>query len=362
MVDRWSLLKHWHWPGKATPLLLPFLLSASAPPQTSSLSRPYSLSQTPIPLPQSFRQYQGPSSIRDFPLTAPDSSTSSASPAQSNSANALPRKLPASQTAPATPSQKESASLPSPPVPSTEQQAKVPLRVAIARDASSLTVATSTVAVVMDAQGTVLGEMAAESGTIAQPTASGINFSPWQASTVVWVKPQADGLVYVDGRWYRGTVQLIQQGQKLLAVNHVDLESYLYSVVGAEMPASWPIEALKAQAIAARSYALVHTVRPASDYYDLGDTPRWQAYNGVQSESNPTHTAVNQTRGILLSYEGGVVESLYASSDDLVIEAHKGYGMSQHGAKDLAGKNLNYQQILGYFYPGTTLAALQLSP
>lgn len=233
---------------------------------------------------------------------------------------------------------------------------------AIARDASSLTVATSTAAVVMDAQGRVLGEMAAESGTMAQANGSGISLRPWQAPPVAWIKPQGDGLVYVDGRWYRGAVQLIQQGQKLLAVNHVDLESYLYSVVGAEMPASWPLEALKAQAIAARSYALVHTVRPASDHYDLGDTPRWQAYNGVGSETNTTHAAVDQTRGILLSYQGGVVESLYAASDDLVIEAHKGYGMSQHGARKLAGQNLNFQQILGYFYPGTTLAALQLPP
>jgi stage II sporulation protein D len=237
----------------------------------------------------------------------------------------------------------------------------IPLRVAIATDATTLAIATSDAGVIVDQSGRILGKLDAQTAVAAIPSAAGLQVGSWQTPSVVWVKPRTEaGLVYIGERWYRGSVQLLQVSGKLMAINYVDLESYLYSVVGAEMPAYWPTEALKAQAIAARSYAVVHLARPASDYYDLGATPRWQAYNGAESETNTTHLAVNETRGLLLSYEGGVVESLYASSDQLVQEAHGGFGMSQEGASQLAQKSFNYQQILGHFYPGTGLAVLNI--
>ncbi|HEY9826319.1 MAG TPA: SpoIID/LytB domain-containing protein [Stenomitos sp.] len=237
----------------------------------------------------------------------------------------------------------------------------IPIRVAVATKAQSLTVATSEAGVVVDASGRMLGQMVPQTGMAAVLSPTGIQIGQSQGPSMVWIKPQsANGLVSVEGRWYRGAVQLISQPEGLLAVNHVDLESYLYSVVGAEMPASWPIHALKAQAIAARSYAIVHIARPADTYYDLGATPRWQAYNGAESETDTTQAAVNATRGILLSYKGGVVESLYASSNDIVKDVHGGFGMSQNGANQLAQQNLNYSQILARFYPGTELAVLHV--
>ena len=90
-----------------------------------------------------------------------------------------------------------------------------------------------------------------------------------------------------------------------------------------------PLEALKAQAIAARSYALVHRVRPASAWYNLGANERWQVYKGLHREYNTTHQAVNQTAGQILSYQGGIVESLYAASDEIVVKAHGGVGMRE---------------------------------
>jgi stage II sporulation protein D len=237
----------------------------------------------------------------------------------------------------------------------------IPIRVAIAIDASNVEIATSDAGVVVDQSGRVLGKLDAQTAVAAKPSAGGLQVGSWQTPSVVWVKPRtAEGLVYIGEHWYRGSVQLLQVSGKLLAINYTDLESYLYSVVGSEMPAYWPAEALKAQAIAARSYAVVHLARPASDYYDLGATPRWQAYNGAESETNTTQQAVNETRGLLLSYQGGVVESLYASSDQLVQEAHGGFGMSQEGASQLAQQSFNYQQILGHFYPGTGLAVLNI--
>jgi stage II sporulation protein D len=236
----------------------------------------------------------------------------------------------------------------------------VPIRVGIVQDAGSISVATSEPGVITDGSGTVLGQIPAQSALGITPRGGGLLVGTLSAGPEIWIRAQSEtGLVFVDEHWYRGAVRVIRQGDQLMAINHLDLESYLYSVVGSEMPASWPIEALKAQAVAARSYALVHIVRPADDHFDLGDTPRWQAYSGVSTETQDTLNAVDATRGVLISYEGGVVESLYASTDGLVQEAHSGYGMSQYGAKDLADQNLSYGQILGRFYPGTHLALLQ---
>jgi stage II sporulation protein D len=237
----------------------------------------------------------------------------------------------------------------------------IPLRVAIALNTKTLDIATSDNGVVVDQSGRILGQLTAQAGITASPTPGGLQVGEWQTPSVVWIKPQtAGGLVFLNGHWYRGSVQIVAQPEGLLAVNHVDLESYLYSVVGSEMPASWPTEALKSQAITARSYALVHMARNGNELYDLGATPRWQAYNGAESETNTTQTAVNATKGILLSYQGGVVESLYASSIDIVREVHGGFGMSQEGANQLAQQGFKYQQILGYFYPKTNLAVLNI--
>ena len=104
----------------------------------------------------------------------------------------------------------------------------------------------------------------------AQPTAAGIQIGDTQFPPLVQIAPTEDGVSYVNGRWYRGTLTLVNIDSELLVVNNVDLEQYLYSVVGAEMPASWNSEALRAQAIAARSYALAHIENPASDWYDIG--------------------------------------------------------------------------------------------
>jgi peptidoglycan hydrolase-like amidase len=209
---------------------------------------------------------------------------------------------------------------------------------------------------VVDAQGKVLGELPANEGTNVLPDGQYIRIGKWQTPAGAWLKPTKGGLVFVGDRWYRGDLLLVSQGNTLLAVNYVDLESYIASVVGAEVSPSWPMAALKAQAIAARSYALVHYLRPADDLFDLGNTERWQVYRGVDAEWNTTRQAVKETHGVFLSYKGGVVESMYAASDDIVTDVFGGVGMSQNGALKLAQQGYNYQQILGTYYPGTGLA------
>ncbi|MBD2094504.1 SpoIID/LytB domain-containing protein [Trichocoleus sp. FACHB-591] len=243
---------------------------------------------------------------------------------------------------------------------STAIDSVLEIQVAIAVEANSLAVGTSTPGVILDTNGQVLRELPAESAYTAQLDGSGITLNSWQLPSAVYIEPTEGGLVYVGDRWYRGRLLLMVRPSGLLAVNHVLLRDYLYSVVGAEVSPSWPMAALKAQAIAARSYALTYYFKPATDFYHIGDDEQYQVYAGAEKEANRTYQAVNETAGEFISYRGGIVESLYAASDDIVIDAHGGRGMSQLGALKLAEEGYDYRQILGTYYPGTGLARIEV--
>ena len=178
----------------------------------------------------------------------------------------------------------------------------------------------------------------------------------------LWLEPASGQAVLVNGQAYAGRLRLVQQGKGLQVINHLPLEDYIASVVGSEMPSGWNLEALKAQAVAARSYALAHMARPPSQHWHLGNTTRWQAYLGLESVNGRTRAATAATAGLILSYQGGIVESLYASNSQISWEAHRNLGasMSQEGANSLANQGQPYPQILGHYYQGASLARLKI--
>lgn len=177
----------------------------------------------------------------------------------------------------------------------------------------------------------------------------------------LWLEAAPGGRLQADGRAYEGRLRLLRGDAGVRLVNHLDLENYISSVVGGEMPSSWNPEALRAQAVAARSYAMAHMARPANEHWHLGDTTRWQNYEGLGSVSAATRAATASTAGVILSYQGGIVESLYAATQQIVDEAHGhlGASMSQTGAQQLASQGLRYNEILGRYYRGASLARLQ---
>ncbi len=193
------------------------------------------------------------------------------------------------------------------------------------------------------------------------------------------IKPAEAGFVSVKGRWYRGIIMIQNKNGKLTVINNVPLEDYIKGVVPAEMPSSWSFEAHKAQAIAARSYALANLGKRARYGYDLKDTPEDQAYNGASSETPATNSAVEDTKGIVLTYNMKVITAYYSASaggqtsadnwgtslpylrsvpsyDDNVKKNGHGVGMSQHGANNLAKQGYNAYQILQYFYKDVKFA------
>ncbi len=196
------------------------------------------------------------------------------------------------------------------------------------------------------------------------------------------VKSVNSGFVSTKKKWYRGHLIIQNNNGRLTVINDVDLESYLKGVIPSEMPSSWDVEAHKAQAIAARSYALANLGKRASKGYDLEDTPNDQAYGGASAEKHGTTKAVNDTRGIVLTHNEKIISAFYTASaggktktsnwggnvpylrsvpsyDAAVGRKGHGVGMSQYGANHLAKQGYNAYQILKYFYKDVSFARLK---
>ncbi len=123
-------------------------------------------------------------------------------------------------------------------------------------------------------------------------------------------------------RGYRGTLTAVLSGQAakpLYVVSNVGLDDYVRGVVAAEMPASWPVQALRAQAVAARSYGLQPCPQPSAypgtSLYDVVDTIACQVYGGASSETPSTDAAVADTAGQVLRYSGNVLRAEFSSSN-----------------------------------------------
>lgn len=189
------------------------------------------------------------------------------------------------------------------------------------------------------------------------------------------IKPGEKGFISTKRRWYRGEFIIENRGGSLVVINNLPLEDYLLGVVPAEMPSKWSYEALKAQAIAARSYAIANRGKRASRGYDLKDTPEDQAYGGASSETATTNNAVMETKGVVITYNQKVIPAYYSASagghtvnagavwnkdlpylksvpsfDEGVKKNGHGLGMSQHGANKMAQSGYNAYQILTYYY------------
>lgn len=134
---------------------------------------------------------------------------------------------------------------------------------------------------------------------------------------VVVIQDQNDSLIQVVeryGRSYRGSFEVSRYNGVLALVNVIPMDQYLYSVVAAEVPSSWPQESLKAQAVAARSYALYHAGLNRFTIAGLVDTTLSQVYNGAEKEVASVTSAVDSTSGEVLTSNGQVIEGLFSSN------------------------------------------------
>ncbi|MCD7780520.1 MAG: SpoIID/LytB domain-containing protein [Candidatus Gastranaerophilales bacterium] len=198
----------------------------------------------------------------------------------------------------------------------------------------------------------------------------------------VLIKTKTPGFLCSKKAWYRGDFILNNWGNSgITLINDVELEDYLKGVVPSEMPSKWNTEALKAQAIAARSYAVATRTagKHSSRGFDLVDTTADQVYGGASAEKATTSQAVEDTKGIVLVQDKKVLPTYYHASsggqtkvwssgssflksvpsfDEGTKKNGHGAGMSQHGANNLAAQGYNAYQILNYFYKDFKFAKL----
>lgn len=128
-------------------------------------------------------------------------------------------------------------------------------------------------------------------------------------------------LVKLDSQRYRGDLEFRSQGSGIMVVNTLPMEEYLYGVVPGEMPSYWPLEALKAQAVAARTYALTRVNSVNANPYDVLPTTANQMYKGYNGEQASTNRAVNETRGQILEYRGKPIDALFHSCSGGYLES-----------------------------------------
>jgi stage II sporulation protein D len=135
----------------------------------------------------------------------------------------------------------------------------------------------------------------------------------FNAAKNIKIVPENGGFIQVNNYKYRGEIEIIYEHQLLNVINILEIEKYLYGVLKKEISPKWPDEVLKAQAIAARTFALSNMNKFADEGYNICATTNSQAYGGVNHEHPATNRAVNDTCGIILTFEGEPINAVYHS-------------------------------------------------
>lgn len=164
----------------------------------------------------------------------------------------------------------------------------------------------------------------------------------------------------VGDKEYRGKLQILHQNGNLVPVNIVTLDEYVQGIIGAEMPASFPTEALRAQAVLARTYALKNLGKHKASGYDLCDAQNCQVYAGVQGETPVSNEAVQSTWGQTLQYKGKTIEGVFSANCGGATQSAKDAGWNETPYLQTVS---DYQQFeLNHIEPYHFKALLQYPP
>lgn len=136
-------------------------------------------------------------------------------------------------------------------------------------------------------------------------------------------------LQYTDKK-YPGFIRLITSESGIMVINVVDLEEYLSSVVPSEVPALWPMEALKAQAIVSRTYAVRKMIENQDKNYDVVSTYKSQAYSGISKVHPRTSRAVRETEGIVITHNDEVILAFFHANSGGYIEKPEIIGVKEN--------------------------------
>ena len=156
-------------------------------------------------------------------------------------------------------------------------------------------------------------EAAALKNITVKPTHSGILMGN-EEFRIYGIKIKADNVadIYINGRRFRGEMDIIRtEDLRLIAINHLDIEDYINGVLYHEVSHWWPMETLKAQAIASRTFAIYKSTESNDKDYDLRSDIYSQVYGGKTSEKFRTNRAVEETAGEVLVYKQKILPSYF---------------------------------------------------
>lgn len=146
---------------------------------------------------------------------------------------------------------------------------------------------------------------------------------PKENDLIIKSNENRQSIIKVEKYKYRDYLRFISKNGGIILINHTEIENYLYGLVPKEMPYSFPLEALKAQAVAARTYAMHNMKKHANEGFNLCDTTHCQVYHGYDSENPSTNLAVDETKGLLAYYNGELIDAQYHSTSSGYTEDSK---------------------------------------
>lgn len=162
------------------------------------------------------------------------------------------------------------------------------------------------------------------------------------AAQTVILEPAPGTLLTFETNAYSGKFYLIPSGNTFALVEHTGLEDYLYGVLPYEMSYRWPAEALKAQAVAARTYTLIELERPKNKNFDLYSDVRSQMYKGSGKQFDSVKKAVDETRGEVLKYQGKLFHTFYHGNCGGGTDDVKSWNPGAQSIKPLSGSKCKY--------------------
>ena len=152
--------------------------------------------------------------------------------------------------------------------------------------------------------------------------------------TVRSLVASAPALLIINGKGYRGSVEITTSDKGLLVINELPLEEYLTGLINCEISSQWPMEAVKAQAVIARSYAMYQREARKNAPYHLESSVLDQVYEGCDIEDSRAARGVQETAGEVLTYDGNIIQAFY----------HSNCGGHTEAAENVWGASLPYLQ------------------
>ena len=199
------------------------------------------------------------------------------------------------------------------------------IRVAILKNASLVTV---------DGEGVIATRENGDAVALSPPVLirAGRNGVTLDGTTYKRLTFAASSAIRINGKPYRGTAEVSLGEKGVLVINELALEDYLVGLINCEISSAWPIEAIKAQAVIARTYALNKKEARRTSIYHLESSVIDQVYDGCEIEDNRARRGVSETAGEVLTFGGAIIQAFY----------HSNCGGRTESAENVWGARLSY--------------------